>query len=192
MGGMNITSAKFIKGITTAEQAFTDELFQIAVVGRSNVGKSSTINILTKQKGLAKTSSFPGRTQQINFFLINNKFYLVDLPGYGYAKASGAQKKLMGDLITDYIFSADYRLKKVILIIDAEIGPTPADMDMLAALEQINVEVIVAANKVDKVKKSILKKQLDSIKEAVSPHVVMPYSAEKRQGVGELSNLLTV
>lgn len=189
---MNIRSATFVKGITTASEAFTDDLSHIAVIGRSNVGKSSTINILTKQKGLAKTSSFPGRTQQINFFLINNKFYLVDLPGYGYAKASGAQKKLMGDLITEYIFSADYRLKKVILIIDAEIGPTVADMDMLAALEQINVEVIVAANKVDKVKKSLLKKQLDSIRVTVNPRVVMPYSAEKRQGVGELSNVLTV
>lgn len=185
---MNITSAKFIKGITNAADIVSDDLPQVACIGRSNVGKSSTINILTKQKGLAKTSSYPGRTQQINFFLINNKFYLVDLPGYGYAKTSGAQKKIMGQLISDYLFTADARLKKVILIIDAEIGPTDADLDMLHALEAYGATIIVAANKIDKVKKSHLKKQLDTIRSMVSPHIVMPYSAEKRQGVGELSN----
>jgi len=189
---MNISSAKFVKGITDPREAFVDEVSQVAVVGRSNVGKSSTINILTKQKGLAKTSSYPGRTQQINFFLINNKFYLVDLPGYGYAKASATQKKAMGEMISEYLFSADYRLKKIILIIDAEIGPTRDDMDMLEALEQSNVEIVVAANKVDKVKKSLLKKQLDEIRAKVAPHAVMPYSAEKRQGVGQLSDQLAI
>lgn len=189
---MNISSATFVKGITNPSEAFVDELSHVAVVGRSNVGKSSTINILTKQKGLAKTSSYPGRTQQINFFLINNKFYLVDLPGYGYAKSSIAQKKAMGEMISEYLFSADYRLKKIILIIDAEIGPTRDDMDMLSALEQCNVEIVVAANKIDKVKKSLLKKQLTDIRATVSPHVVMPYSAEKRQGVGELSDQLAL
>ncbi len=188
---MNITSAKFVKGITSASEAFVDDLPQVACIGRSNVGKSSTINILTKQKGLAKTSSFPGRTQQINLFLINNKFYLVDLPGYGYAKASGAQKKIMGELISEYLFTVGSQLKKVILIIDAEIGPTDADLEMLHALEVYGVDIVVAANKIDKVKKSHLKRQLDTIRAMVAPHIVMPYSAEKRQGVGELSDQLT-
>ena len=85
---MNITSARFIKGVVGPDENLEDGVPQIAFIGRSNVGKSSVINTLANQKGLAKTSSFPGRTQQINLFLINKSFYLVDLPGYGFAKAS--------------------------------------------------------------------------------------------------------
>lgn len=187
---MNIASAKFIKGITNANEAFVDSVPHTAIIGRSNVGKSTTINMLTKQKGLAKTSSFPGRTQQLNFFLINNSFYLVDLPGYGYAKASFEKKAQMGTLISEYLFSGHENLKKVILLIDGEIGPTKDDLEMLQALEKAGLAVVVAANKVDKIKKSILKTQLQKIKDAVAPHEFLAYSAEKRQGIGMLSDKL--
>src|SRR5579864_4839283 len=113
---MNITSAKFVKGVVVDDEVLNDGVPQIAFIGRSNVGKSSVINSLANQNGLAKTSSFPGRTQQINIYLVNKSFYLVDLPGYGYAKASKAEQEKLQQLIYWYLLGSDYEQKKVLLI----------------------------------------------------------------------------
>ena len=96
---MNITSVKFIKGVVGDDDILESDIPQIAFIGRSNVGKSSLINIITNRK-VSRTSSFPGRTQEINIFLINNSFYLVDLPGYGFARASGLGREKIGELIS--------------------------------------------------------------------------------------------
>lgn len=187
---MATISAEFIKGTTSAADVFTDALPQIAFLGRSNVGKSSTINLLTEKKGLAKTSSFPGRTQQINVFLINGKCYLIDLPGYGYAKTSLEQKKKMGALITHYLRMADERLKKIVLIVDALVGPTKDDLAFLAAMQTTGKTIIIAANKIDKIKKSVRKQQLDSIRGMFGTHTVIPYSVETKEGAAELREVV--
>lgn len=185
---MNITSATFVKGIVAADPLLEDGIPQFAFIGRSNVGKSSVINAFVNQKGLAITSSFPGRTQQINLFLINKRFYLVDLPGYGFAKVSAERRGEIEDLINWYFFESGYQQKKVVLIIDAKIGPTADDMQMLHSLEDERKDIIVVANKVDKIKKSDYDKQLDKVRAIIGNHKVIPFSAEKRFGINDLVN----
>lgn len=183
---MIITSATFVKGVTDIRQFAEDTLPHVAFIGRSNVGKSSTINLLTKQKALAKTSATPGRTKELNVFLINHKYYLVDLPGYGYAKASPKDRAQMQALIGDYLFVSTHVQQKVVLIIDAVVGPTDADMEMLHALEQSGKSILVIANKIDKVKKSQLSAQLKKIQGIIGAHAFVPYSAEKKIGIPQI------
>jgi GTP-binding protein len=179
-------SAQFIKGVVGADQILDSNYPQVAFIGRSNVGKSSTINSLVKQKGLARTSALPGRTQEINIFLLNDSIYLADLPGYGFAKASKADQKWIFKLINWYLFNSGYEQKKVVMIIDAKVGPTHDDLDMLEALEAREKNIVVVANKVDKIKKADYEKQMAKIQETIGLHVVIPYSAEKGIGVEEL------
>ena len=150
---MKITSKKFIKGIVNDDPILGNNIPQIAFIGRSNVGKSTLINTLTNSK-IARTSSFPGRTQEINVFLINSNYYLVDLPGYGFTLTSSMGREKIGDLIDSYLFNSLYKQKKVVLIIDASIGMTDTDISMLRELEENNKDFIVVANKIDKLKQS--------------------------------------
>lgn len=183
---MNIRSATFVKGAVGTDNIFEDSKPQIVFIGRSNVGKSSVINSVTNQKNLARTSSFPGRTQQINIFLINRVFYLFDLPGYGFAKAPKEIRLKIQKMINWYLFESDYIFKKVVLIIDAKIGPTSDDMNMLYSLEKENKDIIIVANKIDKIKKSERNKQIQKIKDALFMHKVVPYSTENNIGASEL------
>lgn len=184
---MNITSAKFIRGIVGTNDIFEDGTPQIVFIGRSNAGKSSVINSLANQKNLAKTSSRPGSTKQINVFLINKNLYLVDLPGYGYAKMSKEDHNQIQKMLYWYLFKSAYEFKKVVLIIDANVGPTDLDMEMILAMEAQNKDIIIVANKVDKLKTSKYKEQIELIKARVGEHMVIPYSAENKIGVGELT-----
>lgn len=184
---MNITSAKFVKGVTHADPLLENGIPQIAFIGRSNVGKSSVINSLAHEDGLAKTSSFPGRTQQINLFLLNKAFYLVDLPGYGFADISEEGRDRLQKLIDWYLFVSDYQQKKVVFIIDAKVGLTMNDFEMLHALEDHEKDVVIVANKIDKINKSEYQKQSQTIKDSVGGHKVIFYSAIKGAGVGELT-----
>ena len=177
---MKITSAKFIKGVVGPDAIFDDGIPQIAFIGRSNVGKSSTINALVSQGDLARTSSFPGRTQEINVFLINESFYLVDLPGYGFAKASKEKREFIKHLIYGYFFNSYHTQKKVVLIIDANVGATKDDIEMLQALEEEGKSVVIITNKIDKVKKSELKNQLYKIGKSVGEHKVIPFSSKEK------------
>ncbi|MFA5995794.1 MAG: ribosome biogenesis GTP-binding protein YihA/YsxC [Patescibacteria group bacterium] len=187
---MQIRSASFVKGIVKADAVLEDGIPQIAFIGRSNVGKSSTINALTKQNHLAKTSSFPGRTQEINIFLINKTFYLVDLPGYGFAKAPKKTQQDLQALIDWYLFNSNYQQTAVVLIIDAAIGITAADLEMLQALEMHHKNIIVAANKIDKIKPAAYQQQINTIKELAVGHAVIPYSTKKGLGVGALAEAI--
>lgn len=169
----------------------TDDIFedgtpQIAFIGRSNVGKSSVINSLVNQKDLARTSSSPGRTKEINLFLINKSFYLVDLPGYGFAASSREAREQLQKMINWYLFKSQYEQKKVVLIIDANVGPTDIDLETLYALEEGKKNIVVVANKIDKIKKPEYASQLQKIKDLVGGHRVIPYSARKKIGVSEL------
>jgi len=183
---MRITSAEFIKGIVEADAVLEDGLPQVAFIGRSNAGKSSTINSLTKDKYLARVSSSPGRTREINIFLINKAFYLVDLPGYGFSRGSEEDRERLRELINWYLFLSGCRQKLVVLIIDAEIGPTADDLEILSALEEHKKNVVIAANKIDRIKKSEYAKQLQKIRGLVGDHKVIPYSAKKGTGISDL------
>lgn len=183
---MKIASAKFIKGMVEADSVLENNFPQVAFIGRSNVGKSSTINSLTKQKDLARVSSLPGRTREINIFLINSSIYLVDLPGYGFSTGSEEDRKRIFELINWYLFMSGYQQKLVVLIIDANVGATKSDLEILQALDEHKKNVIIAANKIDKIKKSEYKKQLQKIQEAVGDHKVIPYSTKIGIGVSDL------
>lgn len=160
-----IKTAQFVKGVIGTDPILKEKLPQIAFVGRSNVGKSSVINALTGIKGLAISSSTPGRTLQLNFFLINERYYFVDLPGYGYARASLKQAEKMRRMIMWYLEQNEYKPSKVVLVIDGLVGPKKFDIEMMELLSENGYEVIVLANKMDKVKSSELVKKKRAIVE---------------------------
>ena len=171
---MNIKTAEFIKGITGTNEILLDDKPQIAFVGRSNVGKSSLINSLVGSKDLARSSSTPGRTQEINFFLIlvsrkrrNENFYFVDLPGYGFAKMSKKRREKMRNMIVWYLSYAESRPKKVILVVDAKVGVKDFDIEMINLLREENIDFFIVANKIDKVKKNMINKIVDQIKKKI-------------------------
>lgn len=183
---MKIESAQFIKGVLGSDGIFENGIPQVAFIGRSNAGKSSVINSLVNQNNLARTSSLPGRTQQINLFLINNSLYFVDLPGYGYVKVPDKLKNSLKAMVNWYFFVSNYEQKKVVLIIDASVGPTKDDLDMLHSLEDYRKDVIVVANKIDRIKQAEYEEQFKTIKELIGVHQIIPYSAKKKIGVKEL------
>ena len=159
---MEIKSAKFVISIADGNKMLNDGKNEIAFVGRSNVGKSTLINTLTKQNKLCKTSSTPGRTRLINYFLINDDFYFVDLPGYGFAKAS--KKEVMGwqGMIEPYLID-NPKLKCVCMLVDSRIEPTEQDKQMLKFLNYYQIPFIIIATKCDKFPKSKVKPQIQKI-----------------------------
>ena len=183
---VKITSAKFIKGVVGDDEILGNGIPQIAFIGRSNVGKSSLINTLTGVRDLARTSSFPGRTQEINLFLINNKFYFADLPGYGYAKMSVPDRAALADLIDSYFFHSTYEQQRVVLIIDANVGFTDKDLGMLRTLDEHGKDVVIVANKIDKLKTNEFKKQIKKIEDQTLGHTIVPFSTTKKIGIKEL------
>ena len=189
---MKIQSAKFIKGLIGTDSILDNAIPQIAFIGRSNVGKSTMINTLTSVNKLAITSSFPGRTQQINLFLINDSLFFLDLPGYGYARASGSDREKIQELIYWYFFKSHYIPKFVVLIIDALVGPTKDDLEMLYHLEKENKNIIIVANKIDKIKKSEYQKSINKLKATFPKYNVIPFSGLKKIGVQELIDTILV
>jgi GTP-binding protein len=186
---MKVTSVKFIKGIVGDDKLLGDGIPQIAFVGRSNVGKSSLINALTSSK-VSRTSSFPGSTQEINVFLINDSFYLVDLPGYGFARASGLGREKIGELIDSYLFNSLYKQKRVVLIIDANVGMTERDITMFQELKRYNKDFIVVASKIDKMTQSEYHSKINELKKIAHGHTIIPFSSKKRTGLENLSDVI--
>lgn len=164
---------------------------QVAFIGRSNVGKSTVINLLTQQKQLARSSPTAGLTKVINIYLVNKNYYLIDLPGYGYAQGSKINREKLRGLIDWYLLDSEIDQRAVVLIVDAKVGVTDLDKEMLSELNEAQKNVIVLANKIDKIKKSELTKQLKTVAENVSPHHVIPFSAKEKIGLGELVNQIT-
>jgi GTP-binding protein len=186
---MKITSAVFRRGIKGDNDILDDGIPQIAFIGRSNAGKSSLMNSLTGAKKLAITSKTPGRTQEINIFLINGTHYFMDLPGYGFAKTKGETLEKLGKLIYWYLFASNYP-RKVVLLIDAEIGPTADDLQMLRELEKAGREIVVVVNKVDKIRKTHYAGQLKKLGTQIVGHTLFPYSSKTKVGITELLNEL--
>ena len=189
---MKIKSAEFVKGIMGEDEILEDGIPQVAFIGRSNVGKSSVINSIVNRRDLAHSSSTAGRTREVNFFLVNKAFYLVDLPGYGYAKMSLENRDTLRKLIYWYLLYAHVEHRKVVIIIDAKVGVTDYDLEVLRRLDEDGKNVVVVANKVDKIRKSSYVAQMAEIQKAVGAHKVIPYSATGKIGVGELVNEISV
>ncbi len=183
--------AKFIKGIVGTNDILKDKQEQVAFIGRSNVGKSTLINKLIGSKGLVKTSGQPGKTQQINFFLVNEDFpgekYFVDLPGYGYAKISQKHREKMRKMILWYFISGEAKVKKVVLIIDAKSGLKEFDIEMINVLREYEHDFIIVANKVDKLNQKQYHKNLMEIKEELGEETnILPVSAKTGRGRDKL------
>ncbi|MFT7644648.1 MAG: GTP-binding protein [Candidatus Paceibacteria bacterium] len=186
---MKVTSTKFMRGVVGEDDILEDGTPQIAFIGRSNVGKSSLLNSLTGSKKLAITSKTPGRTKEINVFLINDTHYFMDLPGYGFAKAGFQVLDKLSELIFWYLFNSNHN-QKVVLLIDAVVGPTTDDLNMLRELEKAGKEIVVVLNKVDKIKKSQYRNQLEKLSKQIIGHKLFPYSSKSKVGIEELSNEL--
>lgn len=181
---MKINSTKLITRVTTGDDIPQEDYRHVVFIGRSNVGKSSVINILAQKKDLAKSSSTPGFTKSINFYLINKSFYLVDLPGYGYAQGSLKDRQRLQQLIEWYLTYPDLEHKQlIVLIIDAKVGLTELDEQMLILLNELGKRVVVLANKIDKLKKNDVKKQIAAIEKGVEPYMVIPFSAHDKIGL---------
>jgi GTP-binding protein len=182
---MKVESAEFIRSAVGERDFPNDGLPQVAFVGRSNVGKSSLLNKLLG-KGLARTSSTPGRTRAVNLFLVNRRVYFADLPGYGYAKAGRADREAWAELIDTYLRSASPR---VVLLVDSRIGATPLDEQAFEYLLGLEAEIQVVATKIDKVPRGRRKGTLEKILQtlgAAEDTTVIPISAETGEGVREL------
>lgn len=169
-----------------------NKLPEIAFAGKSNVGKSSLINGLLNRKSLARTSGTPGKTQTINFYNVNEELYLVDLPGYGYAKVSEAEKVKWGQLIERYLHNSK-QLKAVFLLIDIRHEPSANDRMMYDWIVEMGYNPIIIATKLDKIKRSQIQKQIKLIKttlDLVPGTVVIPFSATTKQGRDEIWELV--
>ena len=188
---INFGKAEFSRSAGTKEQFLWDGLPQFAFAGRSNVGKSSVINRLLNRKNLAYVGASPGKTTQVNYFLVDRKAYLVDLPGYGYAKVSKAEKERWGRLMDSYFQEA--RITAGVLIVDIRHKPTADDLTMHTWFQETECPEIIVANKQDKLKKSQIEPALMLIRETLElgeEETLIPFSAEKGVGKEELLRLL--
>ncbi len=175
----------------TSKLPETDKV-EIAFAGKSNVGKSSLINALVNRKALARTSATPGKTQTINFYNINDEMYLVDLPGYGYAKVSESEKEKWGKLIERYLHTSE-QLKAVFLLIDIRHDPSANDRMMYEWIVEMGYKPIIIATKLDKLKRSQVQKNVKAIKEGLGVlpgTIIIPFSSETKQGRDEIWDLV--
>ena len=161
-----------------------NKLPEVAFAGKSNVGKSSLINALMMRKSLARTSAQPGKTQTINFYNINKEIYLVDLPGYGYAKASEKEREAWGQMIERYLNTSE-KLRAVFLLVDIRHAPSANDKQMFEWMADVGYDPIVIATKLDKIKRSQIDKQIKIIRQGLGADketIIVPFSAETKQG----------
>ena len=188
---MRFINAKFIKSASKKAEFIEDELPQIAIVGRSNVGKSSLINLLTNNSKMAKTSSTPGRTRLVNYFNINNQFYLVDLPGYGYHKASKSIANAWDAVMNDY-FVGNVKLKLVFVLLDSRIEPTDLDKQMLDYLATQEIPAVIIMTKTDKISRSEIFLNMSKISKEIrfNKDLIVATSALKKQGVERIESLI--
>ncbi len=185
---MEIKQSEFIISAVKPAQYPDDNRVEYAFVGRSNVGKSSLINTLTNRRKLVKVSGTPGKTRLINFFLINNSFYFVDLPGYGYAKVSKTEQAKWGKMMEDYLVRRP-QLQKVALLVDVRHKPTKDDILMYEWIKHFGYEVVIVATKKDKLNRAELVKNNKLIRETLAlqdNEEIINISSLKKIGVEEL------
>ena len=183
MASINVNKAEFIKSAASTSQFINSSIPAVAFAGKSNVGKSSVINRLLNRKNFARVGQSPGKTIHVNYFLIDGKIYLIDLPGYGYAKVSQSERQRWGKLMEDFFAKGLYQLG--VMIVDSRHKPTADDITMAEWFKSTGCRLVVVANKLDKLKKSEIEPNLALIRETLDlPEdvVLIPFSAEKGQG----------
>jgi GTP-binding protein len=190
---MEVTSAEFVASYPKVSQCPKDGRPEFAFIGRSNVGKSSLINMLTR-KGLAKVSGTPGKTRLLNFFLINKTWYLVDLPGYGYARASKSERKTLENMINGY-FREREELICAFVLIDSNIQPTKIDLRFINGFGEIGVPFAICFTKTDRIGKATLEKNIEAFMSELSKtwETLPPYfitSAERKTGKTEILDFI--
>ena len=181
---MNITSARFLTSVADRNKILETGMPEFAFVGRSNVGKSSIINNLVGKKDLAKTSSMPGLTKLVNYFVINEKFMFVDLPGYGYAKASKEHQGVWSSLIGDYLLKSP-DLKMVFLLLDIRHKPNELDKIMIEFLVENGLEFSIIATKADKLSAMAQKKAVEVIANELNMRKEMIFVHSSRSSIGK-------
>ena len=190
---LNFQKAEFVRSAGAPDSFIRDGKPQFAFAGRSNVGKSSVINRLLGRKNLAYVGASPGKTTQVNYFGVDSRAYLVDLPGYGYAKVSRAEKERWGRLMESYFQEEADRITVGVLIVDIRHKPTADDVTMHTWFQESGCPEIVVANKLDKLKKSQVQPALELITqtlELTGRDVLVPFSAEKGDGKDTVLGLL--
>ena len=195
MKALNMNQADFVKSAASPAQFIQSSIPAVAFAGKSNVGKSSVINRLLNRKNFARVGAAPGKTIHVNYFLIDGRLYLIDLPGYGYAKVSQAERERWGKLMEDFFAAGLFRLG--VMIVDARHKPTADDVTMAEWFKSSGCPLVVVANKLDKLKKSEIEPNLALIRQTLElPEEItlIPFSAEKGQGrdalLAELDKLL--
>jgi GTP-binding protein len=187
LSAKNVT-AEFVRSAHRSEDLLRDGRPEILFVGRSNVGKSSLLNRLLGKKGLARTSQTPGRTRAVNYFLVNDRCYFVDLPGYGYAKAGKDERREWAELVDGYVREVVERAW-VVLLVDGKVGATPLDVEAFRYLASLGAGITVVATKMDKLPGGKRAKALSEIRRTLSLgediHLI-PVSAESGDGMKEL------
>ena len=183
MPALNVNKAEFIKSAAQPKQFINSSIPAVAFAGKSNVGKSSVINRLLNRKNFARVGSAPGKTIHVNYFLIDGRLDLIDLPGYGFAKVSQSERERWGKLMEDFFTAGLFKLG--VMIVDARHKPTADDVTMADWFKSTGHPLVVVANKLDKLKKSEVEPNLALIRETLElPEDVklIPFSAEKGQG----------
>ena len=187
MKALNVNKAEFVKSAAASSQFINSSVPAVAFAGKSNVGKSSVINRLLNRKNFARVGAEPGKTVHVNYFLIDSRVYLIDLPGYGYAKVSQAEKERWGKLMEDFFAAGLFSLG--VMIVDARHKPTADDVIMARWFQNADCRLVVVANKLDKLKKSEIEPNLARIRETLDlgeDVLLIPFSAEKGQGREQL------
>ena len=189
---MKINSVNFVTSAVRRSQYPDDKRVEFLLVGRSNVGKSSFINTLVNRKNIARTSAIPGKTQTLNFYLINDLFYLVDVPGYGFAKVSKKLKNKFGMIIEDYLKERE-NLKMVFMLVDFRHKPTEDDVLMYNYLKYYNIHVTIIATKSDKVSKNNYEKNKKIIRDTlkmVDEDELILFSMVNKNGKQDVHNII--
>ena len=184
MATLNVNKAEFIKSAASPRQFIQSSVPSVVFAGKSNVGKSSVINRMLNRKNFARVGASPGKTIHVNYFFIDQKIYFVDLPGYGYAKVSQAERERWGKLMEDF-FATPGLIDLGVMIVDARHKPTADDVTMAEWFKSSGCRLVVVANKLDKLKKSEIEPNMQRIRETLTlPDEVLliPFSAEKGQG----------
>lgn len=184
---MKIKKALFVKGIVKGKDSWDPTKPQVAFYGRSNAGKSSTLNALVNNKSFAKVSAAAGKTTEINLFNINDAFYLMDLPGYGYARGSKTQRQKLDDLITWFIADTKSDRRVHVIVLDAQVGLTELDLETLEFLYRTQDPVVLLLNKIDKLNQSEMSRALNGTRGKVAGMVdIIMFSAKEKKGTEQL------
>lgn len=188
---MKLTEVKFYKSVwLNNEEVYFDDKKEVVFVGRSNMGKSSLMNTLFQKKDLVKTSSKPGKTRLANLFLVENKYYFTDLPGYGFAKLGKELREELDWLISWYLEERKNSIKKVVMLVDAKLWPQESDLEMYNYILELELPVLIVLSKSDKLSKTELIKSVNFAKEKFFWQEVLAVSSKNKLNILELERIL--